>query len=125
MEQLIINERNEKRINEAISEIEGKSTARTVTFRDILQATSILEKKLGVPKKAMEGASYTVDVNAQTMPHAYKYDALSTQIRIERIKGSWRVVDISRDKVKSNVFIAYKIPEALNAAILALKMRMD
>lgn len=93
---IIINETNKTKIENAISEAEGRATCRTITFDNIVRATEVIEKKLGVPKKYLEGVRYNVDIHAQNFPNAYKYRAESTHFTIEFSKGKWRVITIGR-----------------------------
>ena len=93
---IIINETNKAKIENAISEAEGRATCRTITFDNIVRATEGIEKKLGVPKKYLEGVRYGVDIHAQNFPNAYKYRAESTHFTLEFSKGKWRVTTISR-----------------------------
>ena len=96
MKSIIINETNKDKIKAAIQEVEGKATARTIVYDDLVRATKYIEKMLRVPKKYLEGIRFDVDLHAQNFPKKYKYRAESTQFVIEFSKGKWRLVSIER-----------------------------
>lgn len=120
MKSTIISETNKAKIEIAISEAEGRSTCRTITFDDIVKATQKIEKKLGVPKKYLEGVRYDVDIHAQNFPNAYKYRAESTQFIIEYLKGKWRVIVIGRYYTRSagHDYKCIIMPDETKAAII-------
>ena len=121
---IIINDTNRARIETAIAEAEGKATARTITFDNIVHACERIEKKLGVTKKAMEGVYYDVDLHAQNFPNAYKYRAESTPFTVEFSKGKWRVSDFRRAKTRTpnNRYVCVEMPEETKHAIIREKM---
>lgn len=96
MKSIIISETNKERIAAAIRDVEGKASARTIVYDDIVRATKYIEKMLRIPKKYLEGVRYDVDLHAQNFPKAYKYKAESTQFVIEFSKGKWRLVSLER-----------------------------
>lgn len=93
---IIINDTNKDRITAAIQEAEGKASVRTITYKDIVRSVQRIEKRLGIPKKCMEGVMYNVDVHAQNFPKSYKYSAESTQFVIEFSKRKWRLISVER-----------------------------
>lgn len=117
---IIINDTNRARIETAIAEAEGKATARTITFDNIVHACERIEKKLGVTKKAMEGVYYDVDLHAQNFPNAYKYRAESTQFTVEFSKGKWRLVSIGRSYTRreGHQYKCLAMPEETKQAII-------
>ena len=120
MKATIISETNRARIEAAIAEAEGKATARTITFDNIVHACERIEKKLGVTKKAMEGIYYDIDLHAQNFPNAYKYRAESTQFTVEFSKGKWRLVSIGRSYTRreGHQFRCLTMPEETKQAII-------
>lgn len=124
MKSIIINETNKDKIKAAIQEVEGKASARTIDYDDLVRATQRIEKKLGIPKKYMEGIRYDVDLHAQNFPKAYKYKAESTQFVIEYLKGKWRLVSIERayTRTAGHDYKCLKMPEETKRAIIETVM---
>lgn len=120
MKSIIISETNKDRIKAAIQEAEGKASARTVDYDDIVRATQRIEKKLGIPKKYMEGIEYDVDLHAQNFPNAYKYRAESTHFVVEYSKGKWRLVSIGRGYTRraGHDFKCLAMPEETRNAVI-------
>lgn len=117
---IIVNETNKAKIENAIAEAEGKATCRTISFDTIVCATKVIEKRLGVPKKYLEGVRYDVDWHAQTFPKAYKYRAESTQFIVEFSKGKWRVCNIERYYTRTNGhdYKCLEMPEETKKAVI-------
>lgn len=124
MKSIIINETNKERIAAAIRDVEGKSSARTIVYDDIVRATQRIEKKLGIPKKHMEGIRFDVDLHAQNFPKKYKYRAESTQFVIEFSKGKWRLVSIERyyTRTAGHDYRCIFMPEETKRAIIETVM---
>lgn len=84
-------------LNDTISEIEGKATARTLVAEEICKGITEVEKQLqGITKKAMKGVKFGYDVNAQSFPKAYKYIPMSTIFTAEFDGKEWRITSIFR-----------------------------
>lgn len=117
----IIKEQNKARITAFIDEAEGRSSMRCLTYVDIENAIARIENRLNIPRKAMEGLRYSVDVNAQTFPSAYKYRAESTHMVIEYSKGQWRLMSVSRDTTRrqGHEFACINMPEETRNAIIS------
>lgn len=124
MKSIIINEINKDKIKAAIQEVEGKATARTIDYDDLVRATQRIEKRLGIPKKYLEGVRYDVDLHAQNFPKAYKYKAESTQFVIEYLKGKWRLVSIERyyTRTAGHDYKCLTMPEETKKAIIETVM---
>lgn len=124
MKSIIINETNKAKIETVIQEVEGKASVRTITYNDIVKATQRIEKKLGIPKKYMEGVRYDVDLHAQNFPKAYKYRAESTQFIVEFSKGKWRLISIERyyTRTAGHDFRCVTMPEETKKAIVETMM---
>lgn len=120
MESIIISETNKDRIKAAIQEAEGKASARTVEYDGIVRACGRIEKKLGIPKKYLEGIRYDVDLHAQNFPNAYKYRAESTHFVVEYSKGKWRLVSIERayTRTAGHDFRCLAMPEETRNAVI-------
>ena len=124
MKAIIINETNKAKIETSIMEAEGKATMRTITYDDITKATQKIEKKLGIPKKCLEGVRYDVDIHAQNFPKAYKYRAESTQFIVEFSKGKWRLISVERyyTRTAGHDFKCVTMPEETKKAIIETMM---
>lgn len=55
-----------------------------------------------IPKKHLEGCTFTVDHHAQNFPNAYKYRPESTQFDLLYHAGCFWVTDIRRDTTRRN-----------------------
>jgi len=120
---IIVNETNIPRIADAIMEAEGRAATRCISPKDIFDAITKIEKKLEVPKTALEGVSFTVDIHAQNFPRAYKYRAESTQFTLTRQGGKWRVSWIERGytKTEGHTFECTNMPKETEDAIIKTK----
>ena len=94
---MIINARNEEKINQEIRKAEGKATARTITAYDILTDLREYENTILIPKKSMIGIKLEIDHHAQNFPNAYKYRPESTKVYLERVKSGWNITHIYRN----------------------------
>lgn len=121
---IIINDNNKDRITAAIQEAEGQASMRTITYKDIVRSVQRIEKRLGIPKKCMEGVMYSVDVHAQNFPKSYKYPAESTQFVIEFSKRKWRLISVERyyTRTAGHDFKCITMPEETKNAIIGAVM---
>ena len=92
-----------KRIREAITEAEGRATARLISAQDVVDALIEVDDYLGISKKAKKGTKVMIDCNAQTFPSAYKWAAKSTIFYAEFTTG-WMITDIIRWRTESKKF---------------------
>lgn len=97
---MLIKEGNREKIEAAIREVEGRATARTVTYGEIAIAIAELEKTLNICKKDMMGIIADIDYHAQNFPNAYKYTPESTHIKITRKNSAWDLVRVYRDTTR-------------------------
>jgi len=93
-----INTTNTEKVNQAITETEGRATARTICMDDVQTAIKSIEKRLSLLlfKKDWKGLKFGVDSNAQSFSSSYKYTPYSTQIVLERGATGWFVTEIYR-----------------------------
>lgn len=96
------NEKNNAALQAALDRIQSRSRVRTIDVDDIYEAAAYVEKKLGIPKKTLEGVRVHVDLYAQTFPSAYHGIPESTQFDMVFSKRFWRVTKVSREQCKSN-----------------------
>lgn len=97
---MIVKESNKDKINAMIKEVEGRSTARTIDYRDIVFNIATIERTLGIPKKYMVGIEVNVDKHAQDFPNAYKYTPYSTQYTIKRKASGWDLISVKRNRTR-------------------------
>lgn len=105
---------------DAIRAAEGRATARTITPEEVVSALDIVERKLDLPKKHLDGVTVDIDYHAQDFPRAYKYTPESTHFCAVYKRGSWRVIDIYRATTR-RASQAYKVDltDAAKEAIIA------
>ena len=85
-------------LTEAIEEAQKRCTARTIDAFIVCRNLEEVERRLDLPKRALEGISVTVDPNAQDFPKAYKYTPESTVFSAVYKSGSWKITDVTREK---------------------------
>jgi hypothetical protein len=51
---------------------------------------------MGIPKKALEGCEFDVNIHAQKFPSAYKWAPSYTTFSVTMKGGKWRLTDIRR-----------------------------
>lgn len=99
---IILNETNKGKIESIIAASQGRAKERTIDVDDIFATAVGIERKLGIPKKHLEGCVFWCDPNAQDFPNAYKYAPHSTQFRLTFYGGKWRVDNICRIETRKN-----------------------
>lgn len=118
---VIVNEKNQEKIEALIKEAEGRCKERTVTFSSVLKAIECIEYKYrDTKKKNWEGLVINCDVNAQDFPKAYKYTPRSTQFTLTRQGGKWRVSGFHRGICNGSAreYRVEKMPEELKQNII-------
>lgn len=122
---MIVSETNRDKINEGIAQIEGRATTRRIRYVNVRDACEKIESTLGIPKKYMEGISYSYDHHAQKFPRAYKYIPDSTHCVLTYRGGKWRVSDVKREWTRraGHEFEVLVLPdEAMDAIIRRAKV---
>ena len=116
-------EGNREVIEMAILEAEGRATARTLTYDDIVDGIARVEKELAIPKKYLLGISFTEDVNAQTFPASYKHAPFSTWFTAEYMRTGWFLTGVERRRTGSTEkqFTLYLTEDAKAAVIRRLE----
>lgn len=99
---MYINEKNLAKLEKEIEKAEGRATARTITAEDMISACKKVERKLDIHKVDLIGVEVSVDLNAETLPHAYKWRAESTQFGAVYKKGGWELISVQRDYLRPN-----------------------
>ena len=95
---------NTEAIAEAISNAEGRATARTMNaeYADA-KLFHIVNKYLnGMPKKALTGTRATIHASTEKLPSSYKYRAESTQAEFLHDGKGWTLVSVWRGTLKQS-----------------------
>lgn len=120
---MLIKEANKARIENIIKAAEGRSTVRTIEYRDIVKSLEILEESLGICKKDMIGITADIDYNAQDFPKAYKYTPESTHFMVTRKSGGWDLTSVERARTRRhNHTYHVELTETAKQAIIESKM---
>jgi len=123
-----INLNHTAKLETALSEGQGKATARLLTVYDLESAVVQTEKtleKVGITKGLWKGT--TVLVNPHRLPNAYKHTAETSMAVLERGANAWFLIHVYRTycgKISSGassmppqITLPHK-PEAILAGIL-------
>lgn len=109
MKPIIINEKNEDRINEAIEAVQKNAKVRRIAgYAELIAVICEVESQLKISMAAMEGCQIVID-NATCLAKAYKYtlSAQATGCRLIYHNRSWRLVDVWRDTVPNRAAKLY------------------
>ena len=87
-------------LTKILDEVQHRCSARIITARDICRALRQIDGKLDITKKAMDGVTVAVDLNAQNFPNKYKGIPMSTIFEARYKSGSWRITDIYRAETR-------------------------
>ncbi len=95
---------NLEALAEAISNAEGRATARTMRAED---ARDTLERVVSrylnyMPKKALAGTSATIHASTEKLPSSYKYRAESTQAEFLHDGKGWMLVSVWRGTLRQS-----------------------
>lgn len=119
MKPIVINEKNRERIAAALEEVQKRSKERTITVDQIMATPARLMDNYDIPAKAFDGSEFSIDLNAQDFPNAYKYRAQSTQYEIKHYSGTFHLMDIERnDTRRAYHTVKAKLSETTKKAIL-------
>ena len=107
-------------LTQILDEVQHRFSARIITARDICWALARIDGKLDITKKAMDGVTVSVDLNAQDFPNKYKGTPYSTIFEARYKSGSWRITDIYRAETRGRSKVStVNLTEEAKAAILA------
>lgn len=113
-----INEKNIQKLEQALTQANGKCKERLVHAEDVYKAVDRILKKFNIPKSRMEGLKVRVDLNAQSKARAYKHAMYSTFFTIEFGKSDAYLVDCERDYTEERFpFRVVKFPDSTKEAI--------
>lgn len=99
MKTIIIDRAHESKITELLDSVQSQSRVRTISAGDIISecdAQTIRLFGLGASLKALAGTEIHIDVNAQSFPHAYKYDPDSTHFIANFDGKKWTLTNVYR-----------------------------
>lgn len=93
-----------KALDEAISNAEGRATARTMNAEYVgSKLFYVVNRYLnGMPKKALTGTHATVHASTEKLPSSYKYRAESTQAEFLHDGKGWMLVSVWRGTLKQS-----------------------
>lgn len=109
-------ENKKEKLREWIQEAQGRATVRLIKEDDIYRWLDVVERRLGITKKAMQGVFVHIDPNAQDFPRAYKYTPESTQFDAYYKNGTWRLIRIARgicEKKRIHIELSASAKEAI------------
>lgn len=113
------NESAQAALGQVLTETQRRCSARTVTADQVVAKLIDIEDDLKISKKAMDGVTVTMDLNAQSFPSAYKGIPESTIVRARYKSGSWRVTDVYRGNTfRPTVAIRLVLTDAAKQALI-------
>ena len=83
-------------IDGVINIVQSRARERLITAKDVLDTTERLFALLRIPKKALNGCSFKVDLNAHVLERRGSAGKLSTQFSLKYDKNRWYLTDVSR-----------------------------
>ena len=92
------------KLNAAITEAEGRATARTMSaeYADSKLFYVVNSYLNGMPKKALTGTRATVHASTEKLPSSYKYRAESTQAEFMHDGKGWFLVSVWRGTLRQS-----------------------
>lgn len=112
----------EEKINSLIKEAEGKATARTISYADIVKTIEKLEKNLGCCKKDMVGVEVKINPRAQRFANAYKYTPEATIAYLTRDNNGWVLTKVERGICTVHTYDVLVMPEETKRGIIESRM---
>ena len=107
-----------KKVYSAIREAEGRATERTLTLSIILDNLIIVENRLDVSKKALNGTKVFADPHAQKFPRAYKYVPMSTHFSAEFENGKWYLLSVDRERCTEGDGLRLILSDSCRSALI-------
>lgn len=92
------------KLNAAITEAEGRATARTMNAEYVgSKLFYVVNRYLnGMPKKALAGTRATIHASTKKLPSSYKYRAESTQAEFLHDGKGWALVSVWRGTLRQS-----------------------
>lgn len=119
---LIINDSNAKKINNALDELQKRKRERCIySSLSIKMIIHKVEKEIleGIPKNKWERLTFQYIEGATDFPKKFKFEPMATSVVIRYQKRQWRILEI--DRVKCNhkkPFTFYVTPKSLCDSII-------
>lgn len=107
-----------EKLQAAIAAAEGRAHARTISPADMIAACDAITVRLAISKRALEGTTAEVDINAQKFPNAYKYAPQSTIFSAIYKRGAWYLTDVHRG-LCTTIEVRLHLNDAAKVAIIA------
>lgn len=98
---ILITEKNREALEKMIEEGQKKARTRTITLPYIVKHLERVEKHLNIPKTKLVGTVVSVDPYAQNISINYRGEAMSTHFAAEYSKAGWRLIQVTRARVRS------------------------
>lgn len=110
-------------IDAALNAVQSRSRERLVTVKDVLDTTEKLFDLLSIPKNALNGCTFDVDLYAQHLP--WRSSLVSTQFSLKFKRNTWYLTGVARTFVHSTkVKIISNLTEEAKAALIDKYLRI-
>ena len=99
-------------LDKVISEVEGKSSKRTINADEVLRLIKKIEETLSViaPKSEWVGSEFKVTTGGK-VASSYFGTANATFVAIKRFTSGWFVTDVERSPLKSRDIYPVRLPK--------------
>lgn len=119
---IVIKPANTARLQAALSEAEGRATARLISAEELIRLTAELERELirYSTKKAREGLIAKIAPHVDRFPKAYKWRPEGTACRVEYSSGNWKLINCCREYCDNpaNGSCILHMPDAMHAEMV-------
>lgn len=109
---------NREKIESELELVQKRTSCRNVTIDEIFDVVNDVQKIYKVSKKALNGLTVTVNLNAKKFPGAYKYIPYCTVFKIKFTNVGANLIYIWRDKCDDKVYRVLEFPTDLKDAII-------
>lgn len=123
-------EATSRKLGAWIDEVQARSRARNITVDWVLEALADVSSKLkayGCTLRSLEGATVSMDLNAQDFPASYtdRGSPMSTHVAAELHNGKWVVYSVYRYQTRrARDRYAVDLPAAAREAVLATASKL-
>ena len=117
--QIVLKEKNRKKIELELDAVQHRCTARLISFDDIVKMSKEIKNHYSLSNKDLDGCKFVIDVHAQTFPSAYKYTPESTKCILKFKSSYWKLLDIYRAETnKEGGIVEAQLTELAKQAII-------
>lgn len=99
--EIILNEKNFKKVEAMIEKVQNGCKVRCVTAQEIYDEAERIFKAVNISKAALQDCIFICDLNGQKFPNAYKYTPYSTIFTLVFKNGNFRLLQIERSVTNS------------------------